>query len=457
MPVSRTNPKVVARGAPRTAIVRAMKNRRWRHVRALLCFVGLLCLGSCQSGAKEDGAQRPPNIVMIISDDQAWGDFGFMGHEVIRTPHLDRLAARSAVFPRGYVPSSLCRPSLATMITGLYPHEHKITGNDPPKGTNRARMLKHIDRVQTLPKMLAPLGYRSLQTGKWWEGNCRCGGFSEGMTHGDPKRGGRHGDLGLRIGRKTMKPIEDFLDASKDDPFFLWYAPFLPHTPHNPPARLLEKYRAPGRSIHVARYYAMCEWFDETCGQLLAALDARGMTENTMLLFVVDNGWIQREKRRGYAPRSKRSPYEAGIRTPIMGAWPGHVTPGRHDALVNSIDLAPTVLHACGLASPASLEGQDLVALASGQAAARDATFGEIFAHDVADIDDPSRSLLFRWIVQGDWKLIVPTKVGRAPELYEITADPAESANLAAENPPRVRALRRRLDAWWLGGANSAR
>ena len=120
-------------------------------------------------------AARPPNVVMIISDDQAWTDFGFMGHEEIQTPHLDALAARSLVFERGYVPSSLCRPSLATMITGLYPHEHGITGNDPPKGAARERMLRHIDAAQTLPKLLAPLGYESLQTSKWWEGNCQIG------------------------------------------------------------------------------------------------------------------------------------------------------------------------------------------------------------------------------------------------------------------------------------------
>ena len=81
---------------------------------------------------------RPPNIVLIVSDDQAWTDFGFMKHTAVRTPHLDRLAARSAVFRRGYVPSSLCRPSLATIITGLYPHQHGITGNDPPPGTDRS-------------------------------------------------------------------------------------------------------------------------------------------------------------------------------------------------------------------------------------------------------------------------------------------------------------------------------
>ena len=147
---------------------------------------------------------KPPNVVMIVSDDQAWTDFGFMGHETIRTPHLDRLASQSAVFPRGYVPHSLCRPSLATMITGLYPHQHGITGNDPPKGTDRGEMLRHIRRLPTLPKLLGDRGYVSFQSGKWWEGSPELGGFTAGMTHGDPSRKGRHGDVGLSIGREGM-------------------------------------------------------------------------------------------------------------------------------------------------------------------------------------------------------------------------------------------------------------
>lgn len=411
-----------------------------------LALVAVTALAACQTAPTPT---RPPNIVMIIADDQSWGDFGFMGHPDIQTPHLDQLAARSAVFERGYVPSSLCRPSLATMITGLYPHQHLITGNDPPRGVQRDRMLKHIAAVPTLPRVLAPRGYRSLQTGKWWEGNCQCGGFTDGMTHGEPKRGGRHGDKGLEIGRKTMKPIFNFVADCGDDPFLLWYAPLLPHTPHNPPERLLERYRTPGRSIHVARYYAMCEWFDETCGQLLDDLDKRGLRKNTIVLFASDNGWIQRTNRRGYAPRSKRSPNEGGVRTPIMISWPDHVTPGTRKQLASTIDFAPTVLRACGVASARTLPGVDLVALAESNATERQTVFGEIFAHDVADVDDPSRSLKFRWFISDRWKLIVPAASEEPTQLYDVLSDPAEARDLAAEQPERVAALREALDRWW--------
>ena len=126
----------------------------------------------------------PPNVVMIIGDDQAWTDYGFMGHPHIRTPHLDKLAAESLVFKRGYVPSSLCRASLATMITGLYPHQHLITSNDPtvPEGVasgaamknekylaDRAKMIANFEKSPNLAKLLGTAGYVSHQSGKWWD------------------------------------------------------------------------------------------------------------------------------------------------------------------------------------------------------------------------------------------------------------------------------------------------
>src|SRR6056297_152585 len=114
-------------------------------------------------------AADPPNIVMIISDDQAWNDYGFMGHPVIETPHLDRLARESVVFRRGYVPTSLCRPSLMTLITGHYAHHHGVTGNDPSpkyaeKGSQlyaqrRAQLISNIDRFETVPERLSERGY----------------------------------------------------------------------------------------------------------------------------------------------------------------------------------------------------------------------------------------------------------------------------------------------------------
>lgn len=400
-----------------------------------------------------------PNVVMIISDDQAWTDYGFMGHPVIETPHLDKLASESATFVNGYVPTSLCRPSLVTLISGLYPHEHGITGNDPPKGTDRREMLKHIRRIPKLPALLGEQGYVSFQSGKWWEGNFKEGGFTAGMTHGDPSRRGRHGDEGLKIGRQGLQPIWDFVDDRDGKPYFLWYAPFLPHQPHNPPERLLAKYRASDRPIELAKYYAMCEWFDETCGDLLSGLDDRGLSENTLVVYVTDNGWIQKtpeselpsDWNSPFAPKSKRSPYDGGLRTPVMLRWPGKIEPARHETLVSSVDLAPTILQACGITPPKEMSGLSLLSVLNpkgGETLGRHTVFGSIFEHDEPDIDDPAAGLLYRWLRNEDWKLIVPAD-GEQVELYDLADDPHETRNLADEEGKRVDSLTAKLDQWW--------
>ncbi len=409
-----------------------------------------------------------PNIVLIISDDQFWHDYGFTGHPVIETPNLDKLASESMVYTRGYVTAPLCGPSLASVITGLYPHQHGYTSNDPPCDNEssryyppewteeRRRMRKQmisnvVDRFPTVPEKLGKLNYMSLQTGKWWLGSYRRGGFTQGMTHGDMDRGARHGDEGLDIGRKTMKPIYNFVEQAGNQPFFIWYAPFLPHRPHNPPGRLLNKYRKKTNSLHIAKYRANCEWFDETCGTLLNHLDQKGLTDNTMILYVCDNGWIQNPDSHDFAERSKRTPYEGGVRTPIMVKWPGHTTPVLDQTtLVSSIDLAPTILKACGLDKTDRMQGADL--LDKKALEKRQAVFGAAYTHDAVDIDNPLSSLKYTWAIEGEWKLIMPSgrnDTGSEPELYHVMEDPEETRNLAGSKPEKVKHMKELIRGWW--------
>jgi arylsulfatase A-like enzyme len=432
-------------------------------------FVGIAWAGPTGTGASTAGSVSAPNVVLIISDDQGWTDYSFMGHPHIRTPHLDKLAAESLAFRRGYVPSSLCSPSLASILTGLYPHQHKVTSNDPPLPANktgaaaardpeflaqRQQIIARFDQAPTVPRLLADRGYVSFQAGKWWGGNFQRGGFTAGMTHGDSARGGRHGDDGLNIGRTTMKPVLDFIDdaAAAHKPFFLWYAPMMPHSPHNPPARLLEQYRALAPSLEVAKYWAMCTWFDETCGQLLAHLDARNISDNTLVIFLADNGWIQDPEADRYAPRSKQSQYDGGLRTPILVRWPGTVRAARSDRLVSSIDLAPTILAAAGVKPAAEMQGLNL--LDESALAHRDAIFGEIFTHNAVDIDRPATSLRYRWVIAGNWKLIVPAAQNtpnRPVELFDLAADPHEAHDVAASEPGQTARLKKLVDDWWNG------
>ena len=415
-----------------------------------------------------------PNIVLIISDDQGWTDYSFMGHPEIQTPHIDKLSEEGILFTRGYVPTALCRPSLMSLVTGHYAHRHGVTGNDPsPKYADRnsalyrerrAALIAKIDQFDTLPELLAERGYLSHQSGKWWEGNFKRGGFTHGMTRGFPQPEGRHGDDGLRIGREGLAQIQKFVDMAVTEckPFFLWYAPFLPHTPHTPPKRLLNKYQKEGRPVPIARYYAMCEWFDETCGALLDYLERKGIREKTLIVYVTDNGWIQNPKRGGYAPRSKQTPYEGGIRTPIIFSWPEVLKPIRRDELVSSIDLVPTILSAAGARTPKELPGLDLLPhLTEGTLITRSTIFGEGFAHDIADINNPEASLLYRWCIEGPWKLILTydgevnryrsthPRTERRPQLFNLLKDPYEKTNMAGDHPEEVSRLAEKIAAWY--------
>jgi arylsulfatase A-like enzyme len=431
------------------------------------CAVGLLALFARAVPAAADtaspSAKKPPNIVLIISDDHHWGDYGFMGHPAIKTPNLDKLASQSLTFKRGYVPSSLCCPSLATIITGLYPHQHLVTSNDPPLPVGLKRndpayqkqfqagrevMNKHLEAVQTLPAMLKSDGYLSLQTGKWWQGHFSRGGFTHGMTKGQ-----RHGDEGLEIGRKGMQPIYDFIAESKkaDKPFMVWYAPLLPHDPHTPPAEILAKYQDKTPSLHVAKYWAMVDWFDQTCGQLVDHIDQQGLGENTIIVYVADNGWIQNADMPKFAPKSKQSQYDGGVRTPIMVRWTGKVQPKMSDDLAMSIDIVPTLLAALGKKQTEKMQGLNLLDAAAVKA--RKTITGECFTHNAVDLDKPEANLRWRWVIEGNQKLILPAKQNEqgGPELYDLSADPNETKNLAESDAATVERLTKVLDGWWAG------
>ena len=453
-------------------------SRRSRLPLLGLCtiLVGLVCLPTYLLSS-----ESKPNIVLILSDDQTWTDYGFMGHGIIRTPHLDRLSEQSVLYTRGYVPTPLCRPSLMSLVTGHYARTHGITGNDPsPRLTHRdspefielsKELLTNIDRFDTLPEILVRNGYLAHQSGKWWEGNHKRGGFTHGMTEGNPGGRTRHGDKGLVIGREGMNPIFDFIEEaeSQKKPFYVWYAPFLPHTPHNPPQRILSYYESLDLDPAIAKYYAMCEWFDETCGELVDFLDEKGLRENTIIYYVCDNGWIQKSADTkvpegwftSYAPKSKQSVYDGGVRTPIMFSWPGVVEPDIRGELVSSIDTVPTLLRAAGIEIPDGLPGYDLWEnMRSGRVLQRDTIFGESYAHDIAALDDPEDSLLYLWCIQNNWKLILTYdgEVNRYAishprkdpvQLFDIVNDPHEERNLADKYPQIVDRLTERIENWY--------
>lgn len=429
----------------------------------LFCLAVLCASASAFAGAPEAGSDSPPNIVVIISDDQGYQQFGFMGHPVVRTPHLDKLAGESLLFERGYVATGLCSPSLASMLTGLYPHQHGWTGNDPSEEAGgwgkRQAWIERFAANPQLPALLAEHGYLSLHTGKYWQGDPqKVSGFTDSM--GETQRHGSPESLG--IGRDSMQPIYNFIEKAESEgkPFMVWYAPFLPHTPHTPPERLLAKYKDKTANLELAKYYAMIEWFDETCGDLLKYLDDHSLRDNTIVLFIVDNGYGQGAP--GYRGH-KTTPWEQGVRTPIMVRWPGKVVPRRDTRnLAENIDIPVTALSAAGIPVPSSMQGINL--MDEKAVAGRKCIFLEDFDHDMVAPDKPEATLEARSVIEGDWKLVVtygeandgakydqwaPGALVDGVYLFNLSKDPKESENLEAKHPEIVARLKQKLDDWW--------
>jgi uncharacterized sulfatase len=468
-----------------------------------LLLLTITTLLSCQEKVIQKEVKKKPNIIFIISDDQSWGDYSFMGHPHIQTPNIDALAKESATYTRGYVSSPLCGPSLATIISGKYAFQHGQTGNDggdSGKGPTlwndkddeelRAKQFKLSKKQglnylyseqrnelfdvvkekfyqnKLLTDYLSEAGYRSFQSGKWWLGSWKEGKFDAGMTHGDYKRKGRHGDEGLKIGREGLEPIYNFIEESqKDDtPFFVWYAPFLPHTPHNPPQELLDKYLKVAPSKSVAEYWAMCEWFDQTVGALMLHLKEKSIDDNTLIVYTTDNGWIQSEKHHVYAPRSKRAPHEGGVRTPIMFRFPGTIEPEMdEDNLVSNIDLVPTVLEFLDVNAD-DLPG--INALDKEKSKAREVLFIECYNHDILDVKKPAETVLYKVAINNRWKLMVPNPkmvlreyekteeqymgyYSNKVQLFDLKNDPGEMVNLAEKYPEVVAQMSQQIDQWW--------
>lgn len=394
-------------------------------------------------------APQKPNIILIISDDHGFPDYGFMGSKVVQTPSLDRIASESLVYTRGYT-MPVCSPSLASLLTGKLPHQHGITGNDlgPSAGNGGRQALKDrlLSNSLMLPKALTDAGYLTFQTGKLWNGTYKDFGFTGGMTDKE----GRHGGAGLGIGRAGMQPIFDFIGMAQKEqkPFFVWYAPFMPHTPHTPPAELLARYEAKEISLQAAKYYAMVEWFDQTCGELDNYLIKNNLKDNTVILYLADNGWNGAGK--GHA---KLTSNELGIRTPIFVRWPAKLKAQRDEqTLASVIDIAPSILNIAGAKAPSDLPGLDL--LNREAMTARKSIFIENYTHDIADLAAPEKSLVTQVVLNGWLKLHIPGSAHPKNKpsqlkLVDLQSDVLEKTNLAASRPEDVKRLQALQESFW--------
>jgi arylsulfatase A-like enzyme len=445
-----------------------------------------------------------PNVIFILGDDQAWHDYGFMQRpgvekaavdmkpsipQVAKTPAIDRLADGGLAFIHGYS-APVCRPALASMITGTYLQQHWITGNDlvNSSGTriDDSTVEARMQVLNPLPRTLFnQLGYTSFQTGKWWEGHHTNGGFTHGDTVNSIAAGtappqwsggapsyirARHGDWGLMTGRvdyvndiaapahpipyaNTVQTVTDFINTqvAADQPFFLWYAPFLPHDPFDPPAGLVAEYTALGLNSTDAKYYANIERFDGGVDAILDHLDSKGIADHTIIILICDNG-----RALDFSTVGKLTPYDSGVRSPIIVRWPdrikpgGAIEPGIIRTPVSMVDMVPTVHHALGLPTFPEMRGIDLLDPAA--IATRDTVCGSDHDVEILELSNPTESLESRFAVRDGWKLILFTNGTRQLfHLYDgsTPVDPHETTNLAASNPQLVAGLTMEIVNWY--------
>jgi arylsulfatase A len=391
---------------------------------------------------------RPPNVVLILSDDQGYGDLSCHGNPHLRTPNLDRFAAQSVEFSRFYV-SPVCAPTRASLLTGRYNIRcgvHGVTGGRETMAGDET----------TLAETLRGRGYRTALIGKWHLG--------EAYPHVPHAQGFDH-YVGFRTGHwnhyfdalleHNGKPyptdgyIADaltgealrYLEANRSNPFFLYLAYNTPHTPYQVPDRYFQKYLARGMQPGLASIYGMIENLDENVGRLLSGVNRLGLARDTIVIFMTDNGPNGERYNAGLRGR-KGTVYEGGVRVPFFIRWPGRFQAGRKvNAIAAHIDIYPTLLDLCGAGAPKgrALDGLSLRSLienARGNWPDR-----PIYTHS----ERPGRE---NAIYPGAIRTQRFTLVNGA-ELYETEADPGESKDVAASYPEKTRELRDRYRDWF--------
>ncbi len=422
-----------------------------------------------------------PNIVLFFSDDQGWPDLGCFGSEIIKTPHLDRLAAEGIRPTNFYVTSSVCTPSRSGLLTGRYPHRNGLYENIRSNMTDydhryneleyvfSPEMTQGLDvREVTIAQALKAAGYRTGLFGKWDSGRAprflplqrgfdAFYGFAntgiDYLTHErygmpsmfrDNRRVKEQGYATDLFKREALR----FIEANRDRPFFL-YVPF--NAPHGASNLEFRGAQAPDEYVRMygelpgtnrERYMAAITCMDAAIGEILARLGDLGLTENTMVLFASDNGGggSNNQPLRG----GKGRMYEGGIRVPFIARWPGRIPPGTvSDEFCSTLDLFPTFLGIAGARPPkgVALDGYDMLpVLTEGAASQRTEQFWELRANRAARVGK------WKWVLDTGERWVLPED--DTGELYDRSVDIGEQHNLADEEPGAIKMVKGKWEAW---------
>ncbi len=427
----------------------------------LLSAMGLLWMvaGTFAAGS--------PNVLVVITDDQGYGDFSIHGNPHLSTPHIDRLGRGSVRFDRFYV-NSFCAPTRAALLTGRWPLRTGVHGV-----THNREALRPSE--VTIAEALRGAGYRTACIGKWHNG--------EQFPHTPPGQGfeeffGFHNghwndyfDAELMRGTKFEKTrgyITDaltdealkFIEANRTRPFFCYLAYNAPHSPYQVPDKYFDKFKAKGFDERVSAFYGMCENIDDNVGRLLAKLDALKLAENTIVVFLTDNGGTAGVKAFNAGMRGgKTSVHEGGSRVPLFVRWPAAKwQPHVAKPITSHIDVYPTLLDLCGVTPPAGpkVDGRSLRPLLEG----RDANWVErvLFTHNPIDeknkypgaVRTQSHRLVREIKGPGGGSKAKASDDSATPwQLYDMENDSGQKTDIAKQQPELVTKLSKLYDDWF--------
>jgi arylsulfatase A-like enzyme len=393
-------------------------------------------------GASNERVLNKPNVILVLTDDQGWGDVGSHGNTTLDTPVMDRFAKEGARFDRFFV-SPVCAPTRASLLTGRY---HLRTGTN---GVTRGRENMRTEEV-TIAEILKANGYATGCFGKWhngsnWPYHPNAQGFDEfiGFCAGHwnnyfdttlERNGQAFQTQGYIADVLTDHAIE-FIEKNRREPFFCYVAYNTPHSPYQVPDQYFDKYKAKGLDDALACVYGMCENLDDNLGRLLKRVDGLGLAEDTIVIYMTDNG-PQFDRYNGRMRGRKGSEHEGGVRVPLFIRWPGKIEAGTTvEQIASHIDILPTLVEMCGLKFEATkpLDGISVAPLLEGKTA------------------EWKDRMIFTFKFSREGERIVPGSVRtqqyravRAPkkgddwELYDMAADPSQKKDIAAKHPDLV-------------------
>ena len=355
----------------------------------LIVILGIPAFISCNNN------DIPPNIVFIIADDLAWDDLGCYGHPNIQTPNIDKLAANGMRFENAFLTTSSCSPSRASIITGKYPHQ-----------TNAEQLHWPLPAEQvTFVEKLKDAGYWTGQAGKWHLGEAVKDRFHKIMEV--PVGGFQLQEDGSMETSTNESGCEDWIpilnSRDKTKPFFLWLAAVDPHrdyksgiiaNPHSLNDVILPPYIPDTKEVRkdFTLYYDEIARLDSFVGDFISELEKQQLTDNTLILFISDNG-------RPF-PREKTTLYDGGIKTPWIVKWPGKIKPGSTTkSMVSSVDIGATFLKLAGIDNFEESEGLDFTKiLFNPNVEIRSSVYAEDHWHDFEDFSRAIRTKKFKYI-----------------------------------------------------------